>query len=973
MLVSHSLVVRSTAVLLFVYAFFLSAELLAVSVNEPFQGGLITKPKNDQRQYHYFTLKNGLKVLLIEDPSVEKTAVSLDVYVGSGSDPKDRAGLAHFLEHMLFLGTEKYPDASGFQDFISGHGGRHNAFTSTRNTNYFFDVDSSVLEEGIDRFAQFFVAPLFSEQYVERERKAVHSEFRSKYSSEGRRQADALRETIVQGNPLSKFPTGNLETLDVDKPRPLYSDLKQFYNAHYSAQRMALVVISEKKNSDLKPLIVNAFKGIKNTPTVEPKKVSELIAIEKLPAELAIRPLAETRVVNFTFPLPDVHTYYQQKPLSYIGHFIGHEGRGSLLSALKVRNWATGLSTGVGYDWDGGDAFYVKVQLTKQGFENVSEIEALMFEYISLLSKKGISKSRFTELKNTGFMEFEYGDKIDPYREAMYYANQLHSTPLQDILSAPYLFLEYDETLIRNFLGRLSPKNLFRKLVAPEVVTDVVSQLYGTPYKFSPNISVQAKCITKQCLALKRTLGLPSKNPYIPRNFDLVGHQGVLEPEIIRSGNSFNVWFAQDTKFGLPMGYVKARYKFPAVGESLEGFVAAKIMVSILREQMNEKSYDASMGGLSYSLNTNTRGIDLEFSGYSDSLKHLVRDVSRTMKRFGKNERFRAELNSKYFSQIQRELMRRQENFSLQTTYHQLFAEVPAYLYQPYWSRDQVSHALSDMTLEKYSNIVNQLFTQAKIDILIYGNYSKREALGLQKPLVSIIAGNGRRYNGAKLNVSLVPGKATMLQPESKIQVIQKQVDHTDKALVSYFQAPDDSLEHEAKFRLLVQCIDSLFYHQLRTEQQLGYVVSTSFYPIRRVPALVNIVQSPEYDSNELLKRVESFYADAEPHVFKNFERDKAAVVNMLEEGFHNQAEQAEEWWTSILTDDHAFDERSKLTELVRAIRLEDMQALYRESFIDSPRRLYFVTPSDLFTKDKYRSLGNSQDFKESRPTYVYP
>ncbi len=970
MRVSHLLVVRPTVFLFVVLFGLISGSLFA---KDDITAAQIIKPKNDKRHYQYFELDNKLRVLLVEDTSVEKTAVSLDVNVGSGRDPDDRAGLAHFLEHMLFLGTAKYPKAGEFQDFISGHGGRHNAFTSVKHTNYFFDINVDVLDEGIDRFAQFFISPLFDKQYVDRERNAVHSEFRSKYSSEGRRQMDALREIVVKQNPFSKFPTGNLESLQVDTPRSLYVDLKNFYQEHYSAQRMTLVIISQKNIDELRQLVVDAFSGIKSTPITKQKKVPDLIAQEALPAELAIVPLAETRSVSFMFPVPDTHTLYKQKPLSYIGYFVGYEGRGSLLSALKKDNWATGLSTGVGYDWHGGDAFHVNVQLTKQGINKLDEIEALLFEYLSLMKKRGVSKKRFEEMQYTGLMAFEYGDKIDPYREAMYFSHQLHTIPLQDLLSSPYLFSDYDEELINRYLSYISPSNLFRKIVSPEIKPDKVSKIYDTPYRYNKNVSVQAKCMTSHCLTLKGLLSLPEKNTYIPKSFNLVSNNRREKPEIIKSGVNFSVWYAPDNVFKLPMGYVKARYKFPEVGLSVDAYVTAKLMVSILREHMNEKSYDASMGGLSYSLNTNTRGIDLAFSGYSDSLEYLVRDVTKTIKRFRKKKAFRQELNQKYFDQVKKELIRRQDNKSLQTPYQQLFAEVPAFLYSPYWSRTQILDALGRMTLDSYSQQVNQFFSKAVTQVFVYGNYSKSHALKLQKPLVSLIRSNGGFMNRYPEEVTLLPGKTTKLRPSSKIQVVPKAVEHKDKALISYFQASDDSLESQAKFRLLVQCIDSYFYHQLRTEQQLGYIVSTSFYPIRKVPALVNIIQSPNVDSAELLKRVDVFYTTAQSEVFNHFARDKAAIIGLLREKSQNQTEQAGQWWSSILTNDVLFDKHERLAKLITDLSLEEMQELYRNVFIDSPRRLYFVTESEKFQEKEYNTINNSQKFKIDHSSYVYP
>jgi insulysin len=78
----------------------------------------IIKPKVDARVYKVIKLPNELRCLLIHDPEATKSAASLDVNVGSSLDPKAQQGLAHFLEHMLFMGTTKYPDENEYSDFI---------------------------------------------------------------------------------------------------------------------------------------------------------------------------------------------------------------------------------------------------------------------------------------------------------------------------------------------------------------------------------------------------------------------------------------------------------------------------------------------------------------------------------------------------------------------------------------------------------------------------------------------------------------------------------------------------------------------------------------------------------------------------------------------------------------------------------------------------------------------------------------
>lgn len=131
---------------------------------------------NDKRTYDSLVLENGLQVLVISDPSTEKSSASMDVHVGHLSDPDHLPGLAHFCEHMLFLGTEKYPNENSYNQYLSEHGGHSNAFTSSTDTNYYFDVVTSGLYEALDRFAQFFISPLFTPSATDRELNAVHSE-----------------------------------------------------------------------------------------------------------------------------------------------------------------------------------------------------------------------------------------------------------------------------------------------------------------------------------------------------------------------------------------------------------------------------------------------------------------------------------------------------------------------------------------------------------------------------------------------------------------------------------------------------------------------------------------------------------------------------------------------------------------------------------------------------------------------------
>ena len=113
----------------------------------------ITKSKSDNRVYKLIRLPNKMRCLLIEDQEADFSAAALNVHVGSALDPKPFFGTAHFLEHMLFMGTEKYPLENEYSEFITNNGGDNNAWTSMIDTNYHFSISNEAFEGALDRFA----------------------------------------------------------------------------------------------------------------------------------------------------------------------------------------------------------------------------------------------------------------------------------------------------------------------------------------------------------------------------------------------------------------------------------------------------------------------------------------------------------------------------------------------------------------------------------------------------------------------------------------------------------------------------------------------------------------------------------------------------------------------------------------------------------------------------------------------------
>ena len=209
-----------------------------------------------------------MRVILIFDPEGDMAAAALDVKAGSALEPLH--GVAHFVEHMLFQGTEKYPDESEYMEFLSKNGGSDNAFTSMTDTNFHFAVSNGAFEEALDRLSQFFISPKFSEASTDREANAVDSEYKMSLQNDGWHTENLFRTLAAKDSRMNAFSCGSLETLSVPGIRDA---LLEFHETWYSANIMCLTVTSNHSLDDMEGWVRSKFGEVINKNVVLPSLV----------------------------------------------------------------------------------------------------------------------------------------------------------------------------------------------------------------------------------------------------------------------------------------------------------------------------------------------------------------------------------------------------------------------------------------------------------------------------------------------------------------------------------------------------------------------------------------------------------------------------------------------------------------------------------------------------------------------------
>ena len=885
----------------------------------------IERSPADTRDYRAVALGNGLEALVVSDPDADRAAAALDVNVGSANDPETRPGFAHFLEHMLFLGTEKYPEAQEYDRFLTEHGGFGNARTGFAHTTYFFEVDAAHLEGALDRFAQFFINPRFDREHLAGERRIVHSEYVSRSRSDHLRSLAAWKQALDPRHPLARFHAGNEATLAERPGGELRAELIDFYENTYSAHLMKLVVLGREPLDDLERLVRTRFAAVKRRPVERLRIDTPLFREGFLPARLDIAPIREVRTLSLSFPIPPLRPHYRAKPLALVSHLVGHEGRGSLLSALKERGWAEGLGAGTGISHPGFATFGITIRATEAGIANADEVVALVFAYLDLVRAAGRMPRYRDELVRMAEIGFRFMEKAPALDLALALAGALHRYPAGEVLAAPYRYDRADPTLERRFLSALTPDRVLVTVTAKGVTTDSVSPFFEAPFRLSA-IPPETVARWRDPAPAAAPLALPEPNPFVPGELSLIEpgsgeSAGSAGPHPIRivERPGFDLWHRPDVEFGQPRANFEFEVRSPVANDSPRHAVLGSLHTRIVEDALIEFSYPAALAGHTYLLYRHHRGVTVRLSGWSDKQREVLSRIVSTLRA--------PPISAPRFEAEREEYARRLRNLDERPPYRRAMSEVRELLLAPGWPTDALLAALDEVGPDDLRDFVARLFARGRIVALAHGNVTARSARALGGVLEEKLLASMR-------TAAVAPGRVARLEPGARFA---RWLDsrHEDHAVVLYRQGHRRSPRERARLALIGQAIGSRFFHELRTERKIGYVVFATPLTMRGAPGLALVVQSDTAPPEVLRQEVEAFL-DRFDTVLRgmsdtDFERHRRAVESALLEAETRLDERTDRYWAEIERGRYAFDSRARLLEAIRAITREELVAAWHE------------------------------------------
>mmetsp|Transcript_123470 Transcript_123470/g.360572 ORF Transcript_123470/g.360572 Transcript_123470/m.360572 type:complete len:1001 (-) Transcript_123470:106-3108(-) len=880
----------------------------------------VRKPLTDDRAYEYATFDNGLKVLAVQDPRATKAGFAVAVEAGSYYDPPELPGLAHFCEHLLFLGTAKYPDATEWDRFMARHGGSNNAYTAAERTVYFNEVGHAGFDEGLDRFAQFFIAPLFKGEMVGRELEAVNSEHEKNKPDQGRRLWQILRNTAGQDTVLGRFYTGTVESLHHGDASTVEA-LRKYHAANYCAPRMSLVLVSNLTTAELLAAGRDKFSAVPRGscgPTRDFGKEGH--AFDKARLGRFIRMGTEsTPALWMMFPLPPTQKFYKEAPGQYLQYVLAYAGPHSLKSRLKKRGLITDLSVQVD-ESSAATLLFFAFDLTPEGAtdDGVGELSETAFSFLQLLSKEseGEVPRVYESLRKMSKVDFDYVEAPGSVMDAvsMLAAAASDYAP-QDILTASNGVIdEVNAARVRDLLAALNPSNVNLALATPGFNTSSANRhepYYDIHFSQVPVPAAWLQRWGSTHSAAGSVMKSPPPMRYVPTKLAVgKASAGKFPMELAVRANGtqssapLELWWKGRGLFPLPKAQLHLRLALPAGHASAENVAMRELHTELARQRLEEPLEDLRNCGLQVDVATAASGYLLELSGYHQYLGTMLFQTLESL--------LQPSFDPSEFARARRQVLDKFEDTTRKMPVVLAMEELRALTIDATFSREEVLAALGRLGEASLRGYLEKLSGEGlRAQLLVVGNLNKEEA----QELAAGVAGRVSQLAGGLLAAD-ASQKLHVLEASQPIEVRMRNPIPGDgnHATVASYQYGVADVAERVKLNLLGEMIANPIYDGLRTKQQLGYVVQGSVTEDVNVLQLRVLVQGTKKEPDavedaieQVLEEFGASLAAMKPEEFKLWKESLRGELNHKDQ---NMDQEAQRYWSQIVNDGHCFDRR---------------------------------------------------------------
>jgi zinc protease len=305
-------------------------------------------------------LANGMQVVVVEDRRAPAVTVMVWYKAGAADEVTGKSGIAHFLEHLMFTGTEKFPDGQ-FDALITRQGGSNNAFTSHDVTAYHQNVGSARLAPILELEADRMTNLVLDEARVAKERQVILEERNSSIDNQpGEKLSEQMNAAMFQNHRYGVEVLGwrhEMEALSL-------ADAMTWYKTHYTPSNAILVVAGDVDMSTLKPLAETYFGTIPSRPVPQRTRAKEPPPVAARRVELR-DPQVTQAELRRAYLAPSYVTGGEDfgVAMAVVADILGG-GSSSILYRELVQNQRLAVSVSASYDGEAIDDSTFDIALT---------------------------------------------------------------------------------------------------------------------------------------------------------------------------------------------------------------------------------------------------------------------------------------------------------------------------------------------------------------------------------------------------------------------------------------------------------------------------------------------------------------------------------------------------------------------------------------------------------------------------------
>ena len=881
-------------------------------------------------------LCNGMKVFLVSDKQARQSSAALAVNVGSWNNPDEYLGMAHFCEHMLFMGSKKYPDENAYSKYIQDHHGRTNAYTSTDRTVYGFAINNEQFERSLDMFSRFFIDPLFSESCINRELLAVNQEHNKNIENDGWRSWFIFKQEGNQNHPNAAFSTGTEETLKIVGRE----ELVKWYKENYKPSGMHLVVYSNKDMDQLTTLVESTFSQVEESSSTNCPYPDLKITSPNQEGHITyIEPIKNIKELTITWEIPPAYANdLDTKSHKLIAYALSHHMKGGLYCSLKEQGLIENFSSESDRVSNSHVLLSFNMQLTDQGIQKTDHILYTFFASLNKLKSSNVPIHIFNDMEAVLTTSYQWQTRKDPFNLTMELVAWMLNEPLETFPYKTVMINKFDQKSSRELLNHLTARNAIFTIIGNKEATHRTANKEepwtGAKYSVS-KVSEELLDAWERAEPAKEFL-LPNPNPYISKHQKLLTEEPSKEPltpSLIVDDEAGKCYYLQDKQFLEPKTQLFLRIKSPEINSSKKSICLNKLFCAYLSTHMSSLIAEGSFAGIHTSIYPNEFSLNIAVNGYHDKIgSYMMSFLSNLVSSYP---------NKNDFTLIKSQLLSNCKSLQCNLPISQGFNLINSIVLNSNIDMHTENAVLESITLEEFQAFQKGLLEENYLQTYISGNLDKESAMLYYSEMKNTLFSKPYPPSNHKLEEYL--SFYSDIPEPKKISIETKMGGNSAILLIDQDHF---TFEKFAAQSIFASIIKEAFFSELRTKQQTGYIVQSASSLVGGRILHFYMAQSTTHYPEELLARyelfLENYSREIKTHITpERFDNIKASLIATSNRSPDNLLGLAKKNFRLAYSFDGDFERNKKHTRALEALSYEEF-INYAQQFItrDNPKRL---------------------------------